>query len=147
MPFIKLWVHIIWSTKNRENLISKELKPKLLSHIRENGKVKDIYIDTINCVTDHIHILVSIKGEQSVSKIVQLIKGESSFWVNKNILSNFKFEWQDEFIAVSVSESSVPKVREYIDNQEEHHRVKSFNEEYDIFVKKYGFEKLMAKAI
>lgn len=90
--------------------------------------------------------MISVKGEQSASKIVQLIKGESSFWVNKNKLSNFKFEWQDEFIAVSVSESAVSKVREYILNQEEHHRVKSFQEEYDLFVSKYGFQKLAAKA-
>jgi putative transposase len=147
MPFIKLWVHLIWSTKNRDSLISKELKPKLLAHIRENAKTKDAYIDTINCVSDHIHMLISFKGEQSVSKVVQLLKGESSFWVNKNKLSSYKFEWQDEFIAVSVSESAVASVREYINNQEEYHRVKSFKEEYDLFVKKYGFEKLKAKAV
>jgi len=146
MPYIKLSVHLIWSTKNRDHLISKELKPKLLAHIKENAKVKDIYINTINCVSDHIHVLISLKGEQSVSKVVQLLKGESSFWVNKNKLCKFKFEWQDEFIAVSVSESAVDKVRVYIKNQEEHHRTKSFKEEYDLFVKKYGFHKLTAKA-
>lgn len=141
MPFIKVWIHIIWSTKNREKLISKELKPKLIAHIKENGKTKDIYIDTINCVSDHIHIIISLKGDQSISKLAMLIKGESSYWVNNNKLSKLKFEWQDEFIAVSVSESNLEKVRAYINNQEEHHRVKSFEEEYKLFVKKYGFEK------
>ena len=141
MPFIKVWIHFIWSTKNREKLISKKLKPELLSHIKDNAKSKEIYIDTIECVSDHIHILVSMKGEQSTSKISMLIKGESSFWVNRSDLSNTKFEWQDEFIAVSVSESVLPKVREYIKNQEEHHKLKTFAEEYDEFIKKYGFEK------
>lgn len=141
MPFIKVWIHFIWSTKNREKLISKKLKPELLSHIKDNAKSKEIYIDTIECASDHIHILVSMKGEQSISKITMLIKGESSFWVNKNKIIDTKFEWQDEFIAVSVSESVLPKVREYIKNQEEHHKVKSFAEEYDEFIKKYGFEK------
>ena len=141
MPFIKVWIHFIWSTKNREKLISKKLKPELLNHIKENAKSKEIYLDTIECVSDHIHILVSMKGEQSISKISMLIKGESSFWVNRNNLLNTKFEWQDEFIAVSVSESVLPKVREYIKNQEEHHKIKTFAEEYDEFIKKYGFEK------
>jgi hypothetical protein len=68
-----------------------------------------------------------------------LIKGESSNWVNKNKLLNGKFEWQDEYIAISVSESLVEKVVDYIKNQEEHHRVKSFEEEYNLFLKKYNF--------
>lgn len=146
MPFIKVWIHFIWSTKNREKLISKKLKPEFLNHIKDNAKSKEIYIDTLECVSDHIHILVSMKGEQSISKISMLIKGESSFWVNKNNLLNTKFEWQDEFIAVSVSESVLPKVREYIKNQEEHHKMKTFAEEYDEFIKKYTFKNLAAKA-
>jgi REP element-mobilizing transposase RayT len=141
MPFIKIWIHLIWSTKNRAHLISKELKPKLLAHIKENAKQKDIYLDSINCFSDHIHFLISLKGEQSISKVAMLLKGESSFWVNKNKLSNFKFEWQDEFIAVSVSESVVAKVRKYIADQEKHHKTKSFAEEYDEFIKVYGFQK------
>lgn len=132
---------MIWSTKNRTPLISKELKPKLLAHIKENAKQKDIYLDSINCVSDHIHFLISLKGEQSISKVAMLLKGESSFWVNKNKLSNFKFEWQDEFIAVSVSESVVAKVRTYIADQEKHHKTKSFVEEYEEFIKVYGFQK------
>jgi putative transposase len=146
MPFIKVWIHLIWSTKNRDKLITKELKPKLISHIKENAKIKEIYIDTINCVQEHIHLLISLKGEQSISKVVQLLKGESSFWINKNKLSKIKFEWQDEFIAISVSESVISKVREYIKNQEEHHKVKTFKDEYELYFKKYGFEKLTAKA-
>lgn len=77
-----------------------------------------------------------MKGEQSISKIAFLLKGESSYWVNDYKLSRTKFEWQDEYIAVSVSESLVPKVRDYIRNQEEHHRKKSFKEGYDVFLKK-----------
>jgi REP element-mobilizing transposase RayT len=139
MPFTKIWVHLIWSTKNREKLIDKELKQKLLQHIKENAKLKNIFIDTLNCVQDHIHLLISLGREQTISKIVMLIKGESSNWVNKNKLTKCKFEWQDEYIAVSVSESQVDRVREYIKNQEEHHQLKSFKEEYSLFLKKYHF--------
>ena len=141
MPFIKVWIHLIWSTKNREKLISKELRPKLLAHIKDNARSKNIYIDSIECVSDHIHIVVSMKGDQSISKIVMLLKGESSFWVNDNKLSKFKFEWQDEFICVSVSESVLPKLREYVKNQEKHHKIKTFEEEYNEFIEKFGFKK------
>jgi REP element-mobilizing transposase RayT len=67
-----------------------------------------------------------------------LLKGESSHWINIHKLANLKFEWQDEYIAVSVSESNVETVRRYILNQEEHHRTKSFAEEYDELMKNYG---------
>ena len=140
MPFVRIWVHLIWSTKNREKIISKQLKPLLLSHILDNAKHKKIYIDQINCVEDHCHALISLGTSQSINKVSFLLKGESSHWVNENKLSPLYFEWQDEYIAVSISESQIAKVRAYIKNQEEHHRKKSFQEEYDLFIKKYGFK-------
>lgn len=142
MPFIKIWIHLIFSTKNRANLITNKLKPKLIAHIRENAELKNVYLDSINCVSDHIHLLISLKGDQSVSKITMLLKGESSHWVNDNNLTNYKFEWQDEYIAVSIGESSLSKVRKYIADQEKHHRKKTFAEEYEEFIKVYGFERL-----
>jgi len=141
MPYTKVYIHFIWSVKNRLPLISHELKPLLLSHIKENSKTKEIFIDTLNCVEDHIHLLISIGTEQTISKIAMLIKGESSFWVNKQKLINQKFEWQDEYIALSVSESVISKLRQYINNQEEHHKKKTFVQEYDEFLKLHGFDK------
>ena len=73
---------------------------------------------------------------------MQLIKGESSFWINKNNLCAGKFEWQDEYFAVLVSESMVDKVRNCNKNQEEHHQVITFTEEQEDFNRIYGFEKL-----
>ena len=73
-----------------------------------------------------------------------LLKGESSYWINKNKLIREKFEWQDEYFAVSVSESAVNKVRDYIKNQEEHHKKKSFQQEYNEFMRKYGFDKFLS---
>ncbi len=94
----------------------------------------------MNCVNDHIHILISLNSEQSISKVTQLIKGESSHWINKNNLIPNKFEWQNEYISVSIGHSQVNRVRDYIKNQEEHHRKKTYQEEYDKFIEKYGFE-------
>ena len=74
---------------------------------------------------------------------MQLIKGESSFWINKNRLCKTRFEWQDEYFAASVSESIVGNVRKYIANQEEHHRGKSFDEELAGFMKRAGFQKYL----
>lgn len=147
MPYSKVMIHFIWATKKRSPIITRELKPLLLKHIKENSIAKEIFIDSLNCVEDHIHILISLGTEQTISKIAMLIKGESSFWVNKQKVLNFKFEWQDEYIALSVSESGIQKVRDYIQNQEEHHRKKTFREEYDEFLKLHGLEqKVLAKA-
>jgi putative transposase len=72
---------------------------------------------------------------------MQLIKGESSFWINKNSLIRCKFEWAEEYFGISISESHLPKVREYIKNQEQHHKIKTWDEEYDALIIEYGFNK------
>ncbi len=142
MPFVKVYIHCVWSTKNRfPYLDSIELRQKVWQHIRENAVQKGIFIDFINGYADHCHCLISLGVNQNIQKIMQLIKGESSFWINKNGLTKAKFEWQDEYFAVSVSESIIDKVRDYIKNQEEHHKKKTFQEEYDEFMIKFGFQK------
>ena len=73
---------------------------------------------------------------------MQLMKGESSYWTNKNNLFQHKLNWADEYYAVSVSESMIDIVREYIKNQEEHHKKKTFAEECEEFMTKYGFSKM-----
>ncbi|MFL6210431.1 MAG: IS200/IS605 family transposase [Pyrinomonadaceae bacterium] len=141
MPHVKVWIHFVWSTKNRTPLLITEIRPQVFQHIRENAKAKNIFVDFINGYVDHAHALVSLGTDQTISQIMQLIKGESSFWINKNKLCRGKFEWQDEYFAVSVSESVVGNVRNYIKNQEEHHRHKTFEEEYEEFIMKAGFQK------
>jgi REP element-mobilizing transposase RayT len=142
MPFIKINIHFVWSTKEREPfLTTQEIRQIVWQHIRENAKLKGIYIDVVNGYSDHCHSLVSLGIDQTISKIMQLIKGESSFWINRQNLCNKKFEWQDEYFAVSVSESMLGRVRNYILNQEEHHKHKTYQEEYDEFINKYGFQK------
>ena len=141
MPFLKVYLHIVWSTKNREPfLIEPNLRSAMWEHIRTNAKKKGIYIDTINGYAEHCHCLISLGNEQSISTVMQLIKGESAFWFNKQKFINDKFQWQDEYFAISVSESMLEKTRAYIRNQEEHHKRKSFKEEYNYFLKRYGFE-------
>ncbi len=111
--------------------------------MRDNALEKDIELSLINGHTDHAHCLISLKSGQSISKIVQLIKGESSFWINKEKLCLEKFSWQENYFAVSIGESQLTRVKQYILNQEKHHQTKTFKEEYDEFIKKYGFENLL----
>lgn len=142
MAHVKVYIHFVWSTKKRVPFLkTKELRKKVWKHILENAKEKGIFIDFINGYEEHCHCLISLGIDQTIEKIMQLIKGESSFWINKNKLTEHKFEWQDEYYAVSVSESMLDRVRNYIKNQEEHHTRKTFEEEIDEFILKYGFTK------
>jgi len=140
MGYIKIWVHLVWTTKCREPILTKEIRQDVFSHISETAEKKGIYIDFINGYLEHVHCLISLGSGQNIDKILMLLKGESSYWINKNKISRRKFEWQDEYFAVSVSESAVKQVREYIRNQEGHHRKKSFNEEYQEFIRNYKFD-------
>ncbi len=142
MAYVRIWVHTVWGTLNREPVLEKENRYQLFEHIRENAKTKDIYVDFINGYTDHVHTLISLNAEQSIAKVMHLIKGEASFWANKNGLFKHKLNWADEYYAVSVSQSMTDKVREYIKNQEEHHKKKTFAEECEEFMTKYGFAKM-----
>jgi REP element-mobilizing transposase RayT len=140
MSWVRIWAHLVFSTKNREPFLnSKELREKVYQHIKENAKSKTIWLDSINGYQDHIHCLISLNKDQTISKTAQLIKGESSFWINKNHLTKTKFIWQDDYWAVSVSESHLESVRKYINQQEEHHKIRSFSDEINEFMKKYGW--------
>ena len=141
MSYLKIWIHAVWATKNREPLLTTEVRRKLFDHIRENAKGKKIYLDHINGYTDHVHCLISLGADQTISKTIQLLKGESAYWVNKEKLTLSKFSWQSDYFAVSVSESMVEKVRNYISQQEDHHRRKTFSEEYEEFIEKFGFKR------
>jgi REP element-mobilizing transposase RayT len=146
MPFIKVWIHYVWATKNRQPILYDECRYQLFDHIRENAQKKEIFLNKINGHYDHVHCLISLSSDQTIEKIAQLLKGESSFWYNnKTNFKTQKLEWQDEYFAVSVGASQLDTVRAYIDNQEIHHRKKTFAEEYDEFISKYGFG-ILAKA-
>ncbi len=140
MGYTKIWIHFVWTTKKRQPFLTKDIKSKLITHIRKNAKEKDIFIDAMNGDKEHLHALISLGAKQSVSEVAQLIKGESSHWMNKEKLVKGKFEWQDRYFAISVSESVLSNVRKYIRNQEAHHRKKSYAEEVEAFMKTYGFE-------
>lgn len=130
----------MWGTKNRIPFFEKYSKGDILSHIKFNAKEKHIYIDTINGYSEHLHCLISLSPDQSLSRVIQLIKGESSYWINRSGLTRYKFGWAVEYFAVSVSESHLPIIRHYINNQEKHHKRKTWDEEYNEFITEFGFD-------
>jgi len=142
MSYIRIWVHCVWGTKKRVPHFNNSNTIQTINHIRKNAKKKDIYIDFLNIHKEHVHCLLSLNTGHSIDKDIQMIKGESSFWINKNEIIQGKFAWAEEFFAVSVSESHLNIVRNYIKNQEKHHKVKTWEDEYSEFMDKYGFKKI-----
>jgi len=140
MSHVKIWVHAVFSTYKRQALMPKKIRIELFRHIQENAKTKGIWLDFIGGYHDHVHCLISMGKDQTIQNIMQLIKGESSYWMNKQKL-NYRFEWQDDYWAGSVGYRNLGKIREYIANQEEHHKNTSFLDELDLLVKTHGFEK------
>lgn len=125
MPLVKVWIHFVWSTKNRFPYLTDNIRTQVFDHIYTNARSKGILLDTIGGYVDHMHTLVLLRNNQTISRTVQLMKGESSFWVNKNKLTEETFEWQNDYYVESVDEARLNTLRKYITNQEDHHRPKS----------------------
>lgn len=146
MSWVRVYMHLVFSTKNRQPFLnSAELRKKVFQHIKSNADEKGIWLDCINGYQDHAHCLISLGKEQTISKVAQLIKGESSFWINQIELTTEKFIWQDDYWVVGLSESHLASVRKYIHNQELHHSVHSFESEINSFMEKYGWTFLKEK--
>jgi REP element-mobilizing transposase RayT len=140
MPHTKVCIHYVWSTKNRVPLLTSTLRKELFEHISMNAYSKKIHIDRINGYLEHIHCLIWLKPGQTIDGIMKLVKGESAYWFNKSQGKNSRLEWQNDYFAVSVSQSMLDTVRVYIDNQENHHRKQTFEQEYNAFMKRYSFQ-------
>lgn len=135
MPHIQLWVHYVWATKRRFPFFEqKNIRETVFDHINQNAEKKDIHLDFIGGYYEHLHALISLGATQQVDEIAQLLKGESSHWINKESLFKTRFAWQEEYFAATVSPRDLDAVREYIKNQEFHHSKRTFEEEYRDFL-------------
>ena len=131
--YIAVYIHLIWTTKHREPTLQKDMRYKLLAHIRAEATQKDIGVCIVNGVEDHLHCLIALKATQSIATVVKAIKGESSRWINEGNLIGSLFTWQDGYGAISVSPQDVPRVTRYIFNQEQHHAARTLDEEWQKF--------------
>ena len=139
MSQVKLWVHFVWSTKNREPFFqTPSLRQSVFMHIRDYSHSQNIHIDFISGYTDHIHVLVLLKSTQTVAGVVKSMKGESSLWLKQQHLVPAYFAWQTDYFAVSVSPSLLERTRLYIRNQESHHQTQTYAEEREVMFKKWG---------
>ena len=129
-----LVVHLIFSTKGRQPLITPEIRNDLFAYL--GGIVREMQgvALIINGTADHVHMLIRIRPVQAVAAIVRVVKTNSSRWVREKW--KLRFAWQTGYGAFSVSESNVPAVSGYIATQEEHHRKRTLQEEYVAFLKK-----------
>ena len=137
---VKMLAHIIFSTKNRANLITPEIEPDLFGYMHgivENNKSKLLLA---NGTANHVHLLVSLGKTISISELVGDIKRDSSKWIKPKGTEFRDFHWQEGYGAFSVGQTQVKEVMQYIAKQKEHHIKKSFKTEYRFFLKKYEVE-------
>ncbi len=138
--FNKIWIHCIWSTKDRSHLIVPDIETIVYNFISDQLREIDCPVRIINGMPDHVHCLFLLNPQKSIAEVIKQIKGSSSHFINQNNLTNGKFSWQTGYAAYSVSESVLDKVFYYIKNQKIHHQKKSFQQEYNDFLKIYGFK-------
>lgn len=135
--YTRCWIHLIWGTHNREKVLTSEACEQLKEYLISYSKEKNIFIKQIFVNPDHVHILFDIPTNMTIEDIAHLLKGNSSHWINRSNLLKTKFAWGRGYGAFSVSHSALQKVSDYIKNQKEHHKKRSFTEEYEEFIKLY----------
>ena len=137
---LKVYIHSIINTKDKEPLIIKNVKDTITKYIKSYMFDNGYYVSAIHCMPQHVHLLFTLNKDKSISDTFQNLKGNSSHWINQQNIIKQKFAWQPGYAAFSVSESQLPKVVAYINNQEEHHRKITFEEEYQKFLELYGLD-------
>jgi putative transposase len=126
--FSQIYLHLVFSTKNRQALIHQEIEDRVWSYMGGIAKRHGMTPIQIGGIEDHCHACVSVPTTLSTSQVAKAIKGDSSVWFRQEIDRNFS--WQDGYGAFSVSRSALPDVIDYIKNQREHHSERSFEDEY-----------------
>lgn len=135
--YSQLYIQIVFAVKGRENLISKTWRDELHKYIAGIIKGKGQKPIIVNGVADHIHAFVGLKPSMAISDLVRDMKNNASNFVNDNKFVREKFQWQEGYGVFSYLHSHIETVYNYVLNQEEHHRKKSFKEEYLDFLKKF----------
>lgn len=131
----KIWIHTIWATKERANLIHPTIENQVYDFMGKEFVATGCKVRIINGMPEHIHTLFLLNANKALADIIKQVKGASSHWVNDQNFMKEKFLWQTGYAAYSVSESQIEKVYRYILNQKQHHQKMTFEKEYDDFVR------------
>ena len=133
-------VHVVFSTKYRSPVLAKSWRDDLYAYIGGTIKEHNATLIKSGGVDDHVHLLIRLHPKFPISSTVQLLKSNSSKWINDNGKTSKKFQWQPGYGAFSVSVSQIDTVKAYFDNQEEHHRTKTYREEFLQFLQRHRIE-------
>jgi putative transposase len=128
--FTQIHIHAVFAVQNRVSLISKTWEERLYQYITGIIQTHKHKLLCINGMPDHVHVLFGMRPTQSLSDLMQDVKGGSSLWINENKFVAGKFSWQEGYGAFSYSKSQIPTVANYIEHQKQHHQKKSFMDEY-----------------
>jgi REP element-mobilizing transposase RayT len=135
--YTQIHLQLIFAVKYRTAMIQPSWKDGLYKYITGIISNNNHKLIIINGMSDHLHILTGMRPTQSLSDLMQDIKGDSSCWINDNHLTKSKFQWQEGYACFSYSHSHLPRIINYIRNQEIHHKKKTFLQEYKTFLKLY----------
>ena len=138
--FSQIYIQVVFAVKGRESLISKTWEEELYKYISGIVRNKEQKMLSINGMPDHIHFLIGMKPSCCLSDLVREIKKSSNSFIKEKKFAKFKFQWQEGFGAFSYSHSNLDAVIRYIDKQKEHHKKRTFKEEYLEFLKKFNIE-------
>ena len=138
--FTQIYIHTVFAVKGRQSLIKPEWEDRLYKYITGIVQTKGQKMISINGMPDHLHFSIGMKPACCLSDLVREIKKSSNDFIKDNNLSKFKFNWQDGFGAFSNSQSQLDKVITYINNQKNHHKKKTFKEEYIELLEKYSIK-------
>ncbi len=138
--YTSLYYHLVFSTKNRVAFIKPEIESRVWAYIGGVARAHKLTALQVGGIEDHIHTLVMAPATLAPSEIAKYIKGDSSKWMHEEFPELRGFAWQDGYGAFTVSKSNLPDVVKYIENQREHHRQRTFQEEYLDFLKKHGID-------
>lgn len=140
--FYKIWIHILWATKEHKKVLPRDICKQVELHIKEKCIEEGYHLETIAVESDHTHCLISLNPKFPISEVVNKLKGESSNWINSRKFTASHFAWQVGYAVFSVSESQIEKVKNYIMNQDQHHKIITFAEELEKFLKLHKVERL-----
>ena len=138
--FSQIYIHVVFAVKGRQSFIQQSWEEELYKYITGIVQNKEQKMLAINGMPNHIHFLIGMRPSCCLSDLVREIKKASNVFINEKKFCPFKFEWQEGYGAFSYSHSALDNVIAYIANQKEHHRKKSFQEEYIDFLKKFEVE-------
>lgn len=138
--YTQIHIHVICAVQNRQSMIHSSWENQLYKYITGIVQNQGHKLLQVNGMPDHVHLLIGYRPIQSLSDLMKNVKQDSSRWINHTRLAEGRFVWQEGYGAFSHSKSQVPKVISYIQNQKEHHKKKSFREEYLEFLKKWDVE-------